>query len=152
MRTVPESLTIMIRNPVENLGYELVGMELTDRGTGGKLLRIYIDSEDGITLDDCSKVSHQVGGILDVEDPIRGNYSLEVSSPGLDRPLFYKEHFEKFKNKKAKIKMSSPYEGRRKFTGILDGVDGEFVLVVEDGEHYRLPYDQIDSARLVAEF
>ena len=88
MTDVSEYLTDLFVTAVEAMGYELVGVEYLSHGrSGGGVLRIYIDSPDGITLDDCSRVSHQVSGILDVEDPIKENYSLEVSSPGLDRPL-----------------------------------------------------------------
>ena len=151
MRTLPESLNELIRPPVEMLGYEFVGAELTDQGYG-KILRIYIDKEDGIDVEDCRSVSHQISGVLDVEDPISGNYSLEVSSPGLDRPLFDIEHFEKQCGKKVRVKMSSPFEGRRKFTGQLIGVNGELILIEEDGIDYQVPFNLIDSARLIVEF
>jgi ribosome maturation factor RimP len=150
MRSLPENLNELIRQPVEMLGYELVGIELTDQGHG-KLLRIYIDKEDGINVDDCSSVSHQVSGVLDVEDPIRGNYFLEVSSPGIDRPLFYLEHYQKFCGKKVKIKMASPFNGRRKFTGQIVSVEEETILLDEDGLDYEIPFNLIDSARLVVE-
>lgn len=153
MRSLPENLETLIRQPVEMLGYELVGVELTDQGHG-KLLRIYIDKDDGkgINVDDCSSVSHQVSGVLDVEDPIRGNYFLEVSSPGVDRPLFYLEHYQKFCGKKVRIKMASPFNGRKKFTGQLVAVEGEIILLDEDGLDYEIPFNLIDSARLVVEF
>ncbi|MCF6281178.1 MAG: ribosome maturation factor RimP [Candidatus Polarisedimenticolaceae bacterium] len=151
MRSLPEALEELIRQPVEMLGYELVGIELTDQGHG-KLLRIYIDKEGGIVVNDCSSVSHQVSGVLEVEDPIRGNYFLEVSSPGVDRPLFYIEHYQKFCGKKVKIKMASPFNGRRKFTGQLVAVEGEIILLEEDGTDYEIPFNLIDSARLVVEF
>ncbi len=151
MRSLPENLNELIRQPVEMLGYELVGIELTDAGHG-QLLRIYIDKEGGINVDDCSSVSHQVSGVLDVEDPIRGNYFLEVSSPGIDRPLFYLEHYQKFCGKKVKIKMASPFNGRKKFTGQLVAVEGENILLDEDGLDYEIPFSLIDSARLVVEF
>lgn len=151
MRSLPENLNELIRQPVEMLGYELVGVELTDAGHG-QILRIYIDKEDGINANDCSSVSHQVSGILDVEDPIRGNYFLEVSSPGVDRPLFYLEHYQKFCGKKVKIKMASPFNGRKKFTGQLVAVEGEMILLDEDGLDYEIPFNLIDSARLVVEF
>ena len=86
----------MIRQVVESLNYELVGVELLQRQKAGSLLRVYIDQPDGITVDDCTEVSHRVSGILDVEDPIKGAYHLEISSPGLDRPLFEEQHFDRF--------------------------------------------------------
>ena len=94
MRKPPESLCRLVARVVEGLGYELVGVEYAARSRGGGLLRVYIDAREGIVLDDCARVSHQLSGVLDVEDPIREQYDLEVSSPGMDRPLFEREHFE----------------------------------------------------------
>ena len=128
------------------LGYELVGVEYQQG-----LLRIYIDSENGITADDCGKVSHQVSGILEVEDPIREQYSLEVSSPGLDRPLYTAEDFARFAGSKAKIRTRMPIEGRRNYKGMLHGVDNDHVLIDVDNEEYRLPLNEIEKANLVPE-
>jgi len=152
MGHAPANLTEMVRGAVEPLGYELVGVEYLSRGTGGSLLRIYIDHADGIGVKDCAKVSHQVSGVLDVEDPISENYSLEVSSPGMDRPLFSKEDFERFSGSKVNIKLRVKQHGRRNFEGMLKGVDGDDLLVTVDGDQYRLPMDQVDRARLVPEF
>ena len=88
MGSAPESLVDLIRTSVEPMGYELVGVEYVSNGASGHTLRVYIDQDNGITFDDCVAVSHQISGVLDVEDPIHGSYDLEVSSPGLDRPLF----------------------------------------------------------------
>ncbi len=134
------------------MGYELVGVEYLTQGDAGGLLRIYIDRDGGITVDDCARVSHQVSGILDVEDPIHGNYSLEVSSPGLDRPLFYKKDFALFADSEVTIKLRARIHGRRNFKGVLKGVEGDDVLVVVDGETFSLPLDQIEKARLVPKF
>jgi ribosome maturation factor RimP len=122
MRSAPEKLNSLVRQEVELLGYELVGVEFVGQGKGAAVLRIYIDHEDGITLDDCVEVSHQVSGVLDVEDPIKENYRLEVSSPGLDRPLFELAHFERFKGSRVRIKTRNKIENRHRFTGKLDGV------------------------------
>ncbi|MDH5189797.1 MAG: ribosome maturation factor RimP [Gammaproteobacteria bacterium] len=132
------------------MGYELVGVEYLRQGKQG-LLRIYIDSENGITVDDCGKVSHQVSGILEVEDPIRENYVLEVSSPGLDRPLYTAEHFVRFAGSKARIRTRMPFEGRRNYTGVLHGVDDDHVVIDVDDEEYRLPINEIEKANLVPE-
>ena len=126
------------------LGYELVGVEYQQG-----LLRIYIDSENGITADDCGKVSHQISGILEVEDPIREQYSLEVSSPGLDRPLYTVEDFTRFAGSTAKIRTRMPIEGRRNYKGMLHGVDNDHVLIDVDNEEYRLPLNEIEKANLV---
>ena len=152
MGSAPDSLVNLIRTSVEPMGYELVGVEYVSQGASGHTLRIYIDHSNGITFDDCVAVSRQVSGVLDVEDPIHGSYDLEVSSPGLDRPLFYKEHFERFAGQQVKVVMHSKVEGRRRFKGLLKGVKGDDVLVVVDDEELALPLDQIEKARLVPDF
>ncbi|MCU7914665.1 MAG: ribosome maturation factor RimP [Candidatus Thiodiazotropha sp. (ex Gloverina cf. vestifex)] len=152
MRSAPEKLNSLVKQEVELLGYELVGIEMVSQGKGGILLRIYIDHADGITLDDCVEVSHQVSGVLDVEDPIKENYRLEVSSPGLDRPLFELAHFERYKGSKVRVKAQSKIENRHRFTGVLGGVEENQVLIEEDGTLYRIPIELIDSARVVPEF
>jgi ribosome maturation factor RimP len=132
------------------MGYELVDLEARIGGRKG-LLRLYIDKPDGVGLDDCEKVSNQVSGVLDVEDPIPGEYVLEVSSPGLNRPLRRPEHFERFIGSEAKISLKAPLEGRRRFRGSLEGVEDGFVAVRVDGELYRLRIADIEKARLVPE-
>ena len=127
-------------------------MEYLSRPTAGHLLRIYIDHEDGIGLADCEKVSHQVSGVLEVEDPIRGGYVLEVSSPGLDRPLFEKAHFERFVGEVARIRLHAAVKGRSNFKGTILEVDGDDVVLEMDEERVRLPFAQISSARLVHQF
>lgn len=151
MRHAPENIRSVVAPVVDSLGYELVGVEYLMQGRQG-LLRVYIDSEDGITLDDCSRVSHQLSGVLDVEDVIRGQYQLEVSSPGLDRPLFTEEHFARFTGHKAKLKLAVPVEGRRKYQGILRGVEDGQVLLEVEAETLSLPLSAIDKANLVPEF
>jgi ribosome maturation factor RimP len=152
MHKAPDAIAELVRGVVEPMGYELVGVELTSGGRGGEILRVYIDREGGIMLDDCSAVSHQLSGVLDVEDPIRGEYSLEVSSPGLARPLFELAHFGRFQGERVKLKLARPLGGRRNFTGMLRGVEGDVVLLEVDGELVRIDFDQIDSAKLVPEF
>lgn len=132
------------------MGYELLGIEHLSQGSRS-LVRIYIDSEQGITLDDCEAVSRQVSGMLDVEDPIRGQYALEVSSPGLDRPLFKREHYEQFVGHRVRIRMTLPIEGRRKFAGELAGIREDKVIVIDDEVEYELPLSGIDKANLVPE-
>lgn len=152
MRKAPEGLQAIVRRPVEAMGYELVGVELFRKGQYSMVLRVYIDREGGINLDDCSAVSHQLSGVLDVEDPIAENYDLEVSSPGLDRPLFEQAHFERFKGRRARLKLSTPLQGRRKLDGILAGTDGDTLLMEEGDVVHRIPFEQIDTARLVPDF
>ena len=151
MRKAPPQLTAIVRGAVEALGYELVGVEYLARAKAGHLLRIYIDSEQGIGLEDCEKVSHQVSGVLDVEDPIRGEYALEVSSPGLDRPLFELAQFERFVGRLTRVKLHAALDGRSNYKGVIQAViDGDVVVQVE-GQSVRLPFAQIASARLVPE-
>ena len=151
MRSAPDSLTELIRTAVEPLGYELVGVELLS-GRSRSTLRVYIDHEEGISADNCAVVSHQVSGVLDVEDPIQENYSLEISSPGLDRPLFFREDFDRFSGSRVRIKLRMKLQCRRHFEGALKGIQGDDVLVVVDDEEFNLPFEQIDKARLVPEF
>ena len=123
----------LIEPSVEQLGYELTDMEVRLSGKGG-LLRLTIDKADGIDLDDCEKVSHAVSALLDVEDPVPGNYNLEVSSPGLDRKLTKVKHFQRFEGETLKVTMRFPIEGRRRFRGTLVSSDDENIVVEVDGE------------------
>ena len=144
------ALQVLLEPVVSAMGYELVGVErLAQRHS--TLVRLYIDRDDGITLSDCERVSHQISGVLDVEDPIRGAYTLEISSPGLDRPLFTPAHFERFTGCRATIRLLRPLQGRRKLTGLLRGLREGKVLLEENGIEYSLPYEQIEKARLVPE-
>ena len=141
----------LIEPSVTALGFELWGIEYLVQGAHS-VLRIYIDSKDGITVDDCAKVSHQVSGVLDVEEPISGHYNLEVSSPGMDRPLFTLEQFAAWAGHQVQLRLRVPFEGRRKFKGLLNGVEGDEVLLVVDKEEYLLPIDLIDRANIVPQF
>ena len=136
---------------VESMGYELVGVEF-NAGGGYGTLRVYIDREQGVSLDDCAEISHQVSGILDVEDPIKQAYDLEISSPGIDRPLFKLADFDRFSGQLAKIKLAAGLEGRKNFKGRLQGVTGNRVIGIEvDGEIFELPYADIARANLVGD-
>jgi len=149
MGQVSQQLHDIIEPAVTALGYELVGVEHLAQGRHS-MLRIYIDSPAGITLDDCEKVSHQVSAVLDVEDPIHGHYTLEVSSPGLDRPLFTADHYRRFAGNEIQVRLRAPLQGRRKFTGLLHGIGDDDVVVLEvEGTEYRLALDEIEKAHLV---
>jgi len=151
MRRIPQNLQALIEPNVVALGYEFVGIEYLIQGKHS-LLRIYIDSGNGITLDDCTQVSHQISGLLDVEDVIKGQFNLEVSSPGLDRPLFTLEHFQQYVGKEIKVRLSMSVENRRKFVGRLCAVNGnDIVLNVENAE-IHVNYDNIEKANLVPDF
>ncbi len=151
MALVNNRLNGSLQPVVEAMGYEWVGLEYISGQRGPGVLRIYIDKETGITLDDCGAVSHQLSGVLDLEDPIHENYHLEISSPGLDRPLFTVDHFRRFSGHAAVLKLQGKWQGRRKLQGVLGGVEDDEVLLSSDGEAYRVPLSVIQSARLVPE-
>ena len=136
---------------VESMGYELVGVEFSGGASHGTL-RVYIDREEGVSIDDCASISHQISAILDVEEPIQQAYDLEVSSPGLDRPLFKVADFERFSGQQVKIKMSTGLDGRRNFKGVLQGViDSRLIEVEVDGEVFQLPLTDIGKANLIGQ-
>src|SRR6185312_5318515 len=139
-----------LRALVTTMGYEFVGYELLRQGRGS-VLRIYIDNERGITLDDCSTVSRQVNAMLDVEDPIKGEYSLEISSPGIDRPLFEVAQYKKFIGNRIKVRTYNPLDNRRNFVGVLQQVDetNDIHLQTDAGE-VIIPFAGIEKARVIA--
>jgi ribosome maturation factor RimP len=141
-------LTELFEPTIEALQLELWGVEHIQQGKYS-LLRIYIDADQGITADDCANVSRQLGALLDVEDPIAGEYTLEVSSPGLDRPLFTAKQFEQFVGSEVSLRMRSAIEGRRKFQGSIVKLDGDNIFLHVDGEDYELPHADIDKANIV---
>lgn len=141
----------MLEPGVKALGFELVDTELSS-GAGQSVLRVYIDHPRGINVDDCAKVSRQLSAILDVEDPIAGHYMLEVSSPGLDRPLVVHADFVRHLGETVKVKTVEPVLGRRNFTGRLAAVESDRVIVEVDGENYELLLATIERARLVPKF
>ena len=147
MSSREETLRELLRPTVEALGFELWGVEHLAQGRYS-VLRLYIESGKGISVDDCARVSGQVGSVLDVENPIAGDYTLEVSSPGLDRRLFDLAQYRRFDGEVVDLKLRSPFEGRRRFRGILKGIEGEDVVVQVDDHEYLLPFDQIDKARV----
>ncbi|MEL6870389.1 MAG: ribosome maturation factor RimP [Pseudomonadota bacterium] len=145
---ITDTLETLLEPEVVRLGYELVDVEYQSAG-GSSVLRVFIDGPDGISVDDCAIVSDGVSGILDVEDPIPGEYNLEISSPGLDRPLKRPEHYEKYAGELIKVKMLKGFVGRKRLKGVLTSlVDGTVALDV-DGKPVEVPLNQIESARLV---
>ena len=146
-----QNLAELFEPVVESMGYELVGVEFSGSSSHGTL-RVYIDHENGVNLDDCASISHQISGILDVEEPIQQAYDLEVSSPGLDRPLFKLADFERFSGELAKIKMAVAVDGRRNFKGKLQGVvEPDLVEIEVDGDLYHLPLADIGKANLIVQ-
>lgn len=152
MHKAPVALIKLVRGVVEPMGYEFVGLEYLSRPKAGHLLRVYIDIERGILIDDCEAVSRQLSAVLDVEDPVSGEYALEVSSPGLDRPLFELAHFRRFAGQTARVKLVRPIDGRRRFKGVIESVAGEEIRLRVDNEVVVLPFGDIDGARLVPDF
>ncbi|MGI6065030.1 MAG: ribosome maturation factor RimP [Bacillota bacterium] len=136
---------------IETDGFELVDVEYQKEGKNW-VLRLFIDHEEGIDLDDCQHVSHIVSEILDEKDPIPHQYLLEVSSPGIERPLKTKNDFLRFRGQKALIKLFVPSDGKKEFTGELCGVDDNYLVIeTSDGEK-RIQLDHIAKAHLVYEF
>jgi ribosome maturation factor RimP len=152
MKQDPLQIGALLEPGIRSMGYELVGVEYQGGAHGGGLLRVYIDNEQGISADDCQKVSYQVSGVLDVEDPIPGHYTLEISSPGLDRLLFRAEDFERFAGHLVRIRMRVAIDGQRRFKGRLKGLQEGVVLIEQDDAELGLPLEQIEQARLVPEF
>lgn len=146
-----QKLEALLNPVIEGLGYVCWGIEYLSQGKH-TLIRIYIDHPDGIGVDDCEKVSRQVSGVLDVEDPIRNQYTLEVSSPGMDRPLFYLDQYREFIGSWVTVRLRMPFEGKRKYKGVLNGVEGDEVLLVVDEHELQLPFEVIESARIVPVF
>jgi ribosome maturation factor RimP len=145
-----KNLQTLLTPTITALGYEIVGIERLSRGRkGAQLIRIFIDKPDGITIKDCEVVSHQISGVLDVEDPIQGQYTLEVSSPGLDRPLVTQAHFARFIGHQVQIRLTRPLAERRNFSGTLLRIEDNEIVVLAEQTEYNLPYEQIDKARLV---
>ncbi len=133
------------------LGFELLAVEISGSG-GSTVLRAYIDGADGVAVDDCARVSRQLSAILDVEDPLPGRYTLEVSSPGLDRPLSKRRHFELAIGQDVNIRTGPRVVGRHRFTGVLRRVTDDTVVVDVDGEPYDIPLLDIVKARLVPDY
>lgn len=152
MAKIDPALFGRFKTVVESMGYELVGCEMQSHGSQ-LLFRIYLDSPSGITADDCSRVSRQIGAMMDVENLIQSRYVLEVSSPGIDRPLFELAHYRRFIGSRVKVKLSIPVGQRRQYTGLLKGVEGEVVhLLVENSEQeLALPFSNIEKGNLIGE-
>lgn len=150
MCTREERLRLLLEPAIEIFGYELLGVQLLSQGQHSRLL-VYIDSGEGITVDDCARVSHQVSGVLDVEDPIPGQYTLEVSSPGFDRPLFTPAHYQQHQGSRINVKLHAPLEGRRSFKGELLGIQTSNVWLREGDVEWLIPLDLVGTARLIPE-
>lgn len=142
-------LTELLKPTIESLGYVLWACEFISQGKHS-ILRVYIDNDAGILMDDCVAVSKQLSQLLDVEDPIQCEYSLEVSSPGLDRPLFELWHFEQYVGHEMKLKLFKAINKRKSFNGVLEGVCDNTLQMLVDGEAVTVSLDAINKANLVS--
>jgi len=147
---VPVGLAELLEPAVESLGFELIGIEYQPQGKHS-ILRLFIDGPDGINVDNCSSVSHQISGILDVEDLLKGNYTLEVSSPGIDRPLFKLKHYEQFIGFNIKIKLREVVGTQKKFKGEITHIDGQriFIFCEDIKSEISFELDEVDKANLI---
>ena len=151
MATLEQNLQEMLQGAVEDLGCELWGIECQRAGRF-MTVRLFIDKEGGVTVDDCADVSRQVSTILDVEDPIADKYNLEVSSPGLDRPLFTLPQFERYIGQDIAVHLRIPVMERRKWQGKLDRIENDMVTLIVDGQEQVLVFGNIQKANVVAKF
>jgi ribosome maturation factor RimP len=147
-----EEIQALLAPAIGDLGLELVGIEFSP-GHGGSLLRVYVDVADRpVTIDDCERASREISALLDVNDPVAGRYTLEVSSPGLDRPLFTPEHFTRFLGQMVKINVNLPIDGRRRFHGMIKEVDGDRIVIEQDGALVTIVHANIAKARLAPDY
>ena len=151
MATLEQNLQEMLQDAVEDLGCELWGIECQRAGRF-MTVRLFIDKEGGVTVDDCADVSRQVSAILDVEDPIADKYNLEVSSPGLDRPLFTLPQFERYIGQDISVHLRIPVMERRKWQGKLERIENDMVILIVDGQEQVLVFGNIQKANVVAKF
>ncbi len=148
MQRASQQVVSVIEPVVSGLGYELVGAEF-GQAENGTTLRVYIDKPEGIVMEDCATVSRQLNAVLDVEDTIKSAYLLEVSSPGVDRPLFTEVHFEAHVGEQVKIRLGDGVGGRRNFKGQLVGVKEGIATVEVDGIDYDLAVTDVDQAHII---
>ncbi len=150
---VPVGLTELLEPAVEALGYDLIGIEYHSQGKHS-ILRLFIDSLEGINADDCGAVSHQISGILDVEEPIKGAFSLEVSSPGLERPLFKLKHYEQFIGHNIKLKLREAVGTQKKFKGEISHIEGSriFIFCEDIKSEVSFEIDEVDKANIIPKF
>jgi ribosome maturation factor RimP len=144
-----QQLTDLLGPTVTALGLELWAIEISGSGKRSTL-RLVIDREDRpVSVEDCERVSRQVSRVLDVEDPLPERYTLEVSSPGIERSLHTLAHFERFIGYLARIKLKVPFERRKNFSGVINGVENQAVLLQQDDTEYEFPEEQIERGQLI---
>lgn len=145
-----KDLSDIIRPVVDSMGYTYWGLQF-NRQRRRAVLRVYIDHPDGITLDDCSSVSNRLSGVLDVEDAVRQSYILEVSSPGIERPLLNNQHYELYIGAKIKVKSYLPLNNRKNFIGRLEAADEHSITLKIEQELIDIPYSTIKQSQLLCE-
>ena len=143
-----EALQQLLAPIVESLGYELFGCEL-HRNHRCALLRIYIDRLGSVSLEDCAKISRQISAVLDVEDPISGRYDLEVSSPGIERPLFTIDHYKRYVGNEVMVRLKVPRQGQRNFRGVIKVVEGEKITLQLNEGSLAIDMGEVDKGRLM---
>jgi len=147
-----EKIENLLKPTIESMGFQMWGCEYLPAGKHSTL-RVYIDKDpEGVTVDDCGDVSRQVSAIMDVEDPISNAYMLEVSSPGMDRPLFRPEQYRVYEGQEIQLRTAVAIMGRKRFKGIMTQVNEDGIVVEVDGEAYDIPFGQIDKANVVPQF
>lgn len=146
-----EAMTAMLAPAVSAVGYELWGIEFYQQGRHS-VLRLFIDGPEGVSVEGCAQVSHQVSGVLDVEDPIAGEYTLEVSSPGWDRPLFTLEQYGRFAGSEVAVRLASPLNARRKYKGVVQQITDDAVQLLCEGVPVSIPFAMIDKGNVVPNF
>ncbi|MEI6858332.1 MAG: ribosome maturation factor RimP [Shewanella sp.] len=151
MATIEKRLEQMLKSPVEAFGHRLWGLEYIQAGKHSTL-RVYIDNDKGVFIEDCAETSRQISAVLDVEDPISTEYTLEVSSPGVDRPLFNAEQYLSYIDETVKIQLTMPVAGSRNLKGTITGVEGQALMLCVDGNELIIALDNIRRGNLVAKF
>ena len=151
MATLERKLVEMLKAPVEALGHKLWGLEYIQAGKHS-ILRLNIDNEKGIFIEDCAEASRQVSAVMDVEDPISTEYTLEVSSPGVDRPLFTAEQYQAYIGETVKVQLTMPVAGSRNLKGTVTGVDGQMLNLSVDGNELIVALDNIRKGNVIAKF
>ncbi|MCE2593738.1 ribosome maturation factor RimP [Motilimonas cestriensis] len=151
MAGLEQKLTEMLEPSVTDLGFELLGIEFHNAGKNS-VLRVYIDHENGIFVENCAQVSHQVSAILDVEDPISSEYTLEVSSAGMERPLFKVEHYQQFIGEEVKLQLRMPITNRRKWKGVIKAAENDLITLEVEGREESFAISNIQKANIVPKF
>ncbi|MEY4641732.1 MAG: ribosome maturation factor RimP [Pseudomonadota bacterium] len=150
MATREETIRKIVEPVIAALGFQLWGIEYLGQGRH-TLLRVYLDKEGGINVDDCAEASRHISSILDVEDPISSEYTLEVSSPGLDRLLFTLDQMRQYVGATIKLRLTENFEGRRNYSGVLAEVSNDEIVLVAEQNRYVFPYESVEKTNVVSE-